>query len=198
MMNKQEFILLCLWVLYCALHSILAAPRVKTAAQKMMGTQYRFYRLGYSLFAAITLILLLWYQFSIPSTPLFKSSEALDTLSLLLSVPGLYIMAVCIHKYFYHLSGIQALKKEQPVVKLQVTGLHRLVRHPLYLGTLMFIWGLFLLLPLTCHLIACVVITIYVVIGIRLEEKKLLLEYGEEYRRYAQRIPMLLPFGYRR
>ncbi len=101
---------------------------------------------------------------------------------------------MCIRKYFYELSGIQALEnKPIEVPTLQQKGLHKYVRHPLYFGTLLFVGGLFLLLPLLSNLIAAIVITVYVLIGIQLEEKKLFLEYGEEYRKYSERVPKLIP-----
>ena len=103
-------------------------------------------------------------------------------------------MIICIRKYFYELSGVQALENK-PVEKptLQQTGLHKYVRHPLYFGTLLFVWGLFLLMPSISNLIAVVVLTIYVLIGIHLEEQKLVLEYGEEYKRYSKKVPKLIP-----
>ena len=79
---------------------------------------------------------------------------------------------------------------------LQQTGLHRYVRHPLYFGTLLFVWGLLLLLPMLSNLIAAVALTVYVLIGIQLEEIKLFLEYGEAYKQYSRRVPMLIPKVY--
>jgi protein-S-isoprenylcysteine O-methyltransferase Ste14 len=38
------------------------------------------------------------------------------------------------------------------------------------------------------------ILTIYVVIGTVLEEKKLVLEFGDAYRKYQQEVPMLIPF----
>ena len=103
-------------------------------------------------------------------------------------------MIICIRKYFYELSGIQALQNK-PVESpgLQQKGLHKYVRHPLYFGTLLFVWGLFLLMPSISNLIADVVLTVYVLIGIRLEEQKLLLEYGEQYEQYSKKVPKLIP-----
>lgn len=103
-------------------------------------------------------------------------------------------MVLCIRKYFYELSGIEALENkavEKPT--LQQNGLHKYVRHPLYFGTLLFVWGLFLMLPAVSNLIAVVVLTIYVLIGIQLEETKLFLEYGEAYKLYSKQVPMLIP-----
>ncbi len=102
-------------------------------------------------------------------------------------------MYIC--KYFYELSGIQALQKDKAAVTptLQQSGLHKYVRHPIYFGTLLFVWGLFLLFPLLSNLIAASSLTVYVLIGIQLEETKLFLEYGEEYEQYSKRVPKLIP-----
>jgi protein-S-isoprenylcysteine O-methyltransferase Ste14 len=102
-------------------------------------------------------------------------------------------MVICINKYFYEMSGLQAIKNTEAKITLQQSGLHKYVRHPLYLGTLLFIGGLFLVFPLISNLIASIVITAYVLIGIRLEEKKLKHQFGDAYIEYAKRVPRLIP-----
>jgi protein-S-isoprenylcysteine O-methyltransferase Ste14 len=85
------------------------------------------------------------------------------------------------------------LLKKQIAPVLEKGGLHAYMRHPLYSGTLLFIWALFLIFPFMGNLIACVIITVYTLIGIRMEEKKLVIEFGEEYKSYAHQTPMLIP-----
>ncbi len=109
------------------------------------------------------------------------------------ALAGLAIMAVVIRKYFFSLSGISVFYKEEAPLALEQGGMHRYVRHPLYFGTLLFIWSLFLLFPYLNNLLACLVITLYTVFGARLEEKKLVAQFGEQYRRYQQTVPMLIP-----
>jgi protein-S-isoprenylcysteine O-methyltransferase Ste14 len=38
-------------------------------------------------------------------------------------------------------------------------------------------------------------LTLYVLIGTWLEERKLVLEFGEAYLRYQRQVPMLIPFA---
>jgi len=38
------------------------------------------------------------------------------------------------------------------------------------------------------------VLTIYIIIATRLEEKKLVLEFGDTYVKYQQEVPMFIPF----
>lgn len=192
-MDHQHWILLAFWILYCALHSILADVWVKKNIEKFTGKWFRYYRITYSLFAFTTLAAILYYQFSLNSILLFASKPIRFSLGTILILPGLYIMAICIKKYFYELSGIQALENKIQTNTLQQSGLHKLIRHPLYFGTLLFVWGLFIAFPFLNNLIACIVIHAYVIFGIRLEEKKLLLEYGDSYKQYTTKVPKLFP-----
>lgn len=96
-------------------------------------------------------------------------------------------------KYFKLLSGVRTLYEANPSKELKLDGIHHYVRHPLYLGTLLFIWGLVFVFPMLSNLIAVIIITGYVLIGIRLEEKKLLDEFGSAYRDYISRVPKLIP-----
>lgn len=181
------------WIGYCFVHSFLANSNVKEYFSRLMGTAFKYYRISYSLFAALTLILLLYFQFTISSYFLFESG-ILKILSIIIFViPGLLLMAVCIKKYFYELSGVQALNNEPLQITLQVNGLHKYVRHPLYSGTLLFAWGLFLIFPSLANLIACFIMLVYVLIGIRLEEQQLRKDFGEKYINYSKKVPMLIP-----
>jgi len=154
---------------------------------------FKYYRPLYSIFAFVALALLLWFQFSIESPWLFARTIYAFLPGLIAGLPGMTIMIICINKYFYEMSGLQAIQNLQAKNTLQQTGLHKYVRHPLYLGTLLFIWGLFLIFPLVSNLIAAIIISLYVLFGIRLEEKKLRIQFGESYIEYAKRVPMLIP-----
>lgn len=104
------------------------------------------------------------------------------------------IMLACVKKYFSAVSGIKAFSRERSSgAVLQTEGLHSYTRHPLYFGTLLFIWSLFLLFPLLSNLISCCLISGYTVAGIYLEERKLIIEFGEGYKDYARKVPMLIP-----
>ncbi len=93
------------------------------------------------------------------------------------------------------LTGLRSIiTEDKNTSELIITGIHKYVRHPLYLGTFIFIWGLLLLIPLLSLLISNTVITIYTLIGIKFEEEKLIEEFGQSYIEYKNEVPKLLPF----
>ncbi len=96
-------------------------------------------------------------------------------------------------KYFADLSGIDALTGKTATQHLETTGVHALVRHPLYTVTILFVWSLFLWQPLISNVISCICITIYTRIGIYFEEKKLVRLFGKHYQLYQVKVPMLIP-----
>ncbi|GAA2850296.1 membrane protein [Actinoplanes cyaneus] len=74
--------------------------------------------------------------------------------------------------------------------------LYRRLRHPMMLGMVIAFWAT----PRMSvgHLFFAISGTVYILIGIRFEERDLRARYGEEYRRYAQRVPSIVPGAIRR
>ncbi len=139
------------------------------------------------------LLLLLYYQFSFKSSPLFASAITGWISLFLLVIPGVTIMLVAIYKYFRLLSGVRTLYQAKESAELKTGGMHTYMRHPLYAGTLLFIWGLFFIFPFLNNFISVIVITVYVLIGIEYEERKLIIEFGEAYKNYRLKVPKLIP-----
>jgi protein-S-isoprenylcysteine O-methyltransferase Ste14 len=76
-------------------------------------------------------------------------------------------------------------------IPLRTPGLHRLVRHPLYLDFMLAFWAA----PVMTagHFLFAGVMTAYMLAGIWLEERDLFAFFGAQYRQYRQRVAMLLP-----
>jgi protein-S-isoprenylcysteine O-methyltransferase Ste14 len=86
---------------------------------------------------------------------------------------------------------LQGEKLPLPEETLQYSGVYRLVRHPLYLFSLLVIWPMG---TMNESLLAFNIgTTIYFLIGSIFEERKLASVYGKEYRQYQKRTPSIIP-----
>ncbi|WP_288071158.1 isoprenylcysteine carboxylmethyltransferase family protein [Hydrotalea sp.] len=193
-MNQSLWILMIAWLLFATIHSLTASLQFKRIMQKCMRQWFPYYRLLYALFALFSMSGILYYQFHIPAKPIALHQYIRYTFGMLMGVAGLVLMSITIRKYFFYLSGIDVFWKKKKEAHLDTTGIHQFVRHPLYLGTLLFVWAWFLFSPLVTNLITCIMISLYIWIGMYFEEKKLVQEFGAEYISYQQRVPMIIPF----
>lgn len=192
-MIKEHIILAMLWAAYCVVHSLLASLRFKAMVRQRLGSGYRYYRLFYTILAFAGLILIVYYQTQMQSMMLFGQSAISLAIGAIIGGAGLAVMLACIKKYFMSLSGLKSLFQENSGGELMISGIHRYVRHPLYTGTFLFIWGLFVVYPKLSICITDTIITVYTLLAIRLEEYKLIAEYGDAYKKYQQMVPKLIP-----
>ncbi len=190
-------LLVLLWICWCILHSLLITATVNRWVRKKGGFLQGSYRLAYILFSCISLIPLLWYQYSLPQEVIFSwhGSWRLVQLGLLLYAAVLFYTGKKIYDTDFFL-GISQWRdycggqpdRETPFSSQGVLGY---VRHPWYSGGLAFLWGLGSLTDVT--LSVKIILTLYLVIGTLLEEKKLKQELGLAYLEYCRKVPMLIP-----
>ncbi|MBI2357735.1 MAG: isoprenylcysteine carboxylmethyltransferase family protein, partial [Deltaproteobacteria bacterium] len=97
------------------------------------------------------------------------------------------------HREFLGLRQVWLYARGKPYepVKFKMPDVYRYVRHPLMLGLLMGFWAT----PVMTlgHFVFAFAFTVYVLIGIRLEERDLVELYGEAYQEYRRRVSMLIP-----
>lgn len=192
-MLSQHLILIIFWILYALLHSIFAAPKWKKIMQEKMKQNFKYYRILYSVFAFISLSIIIVYLFRIKSIILWEANSIEIVIAITCLITSGSLMIFFIRNFFFDLSGADIFLKTKKPQMLIKTNLYKYVRHPLYTATLVFIWSIFFWQPLLSNLISCICITVYTIIGISYEEKKLIKDFGESYIQYRNETPMLIP-----
>ncbi len=198
-MASDYLLLALLWTAYCAIHSTLISISVTTWFKAVLAGKYRFYRLFFNTFSLITLIPLVLYSHSarFNSEPLFAWGGPWKILKYaLVALAAVLVIAGARHYSILQFLGIQQIRKEPTrgamtgSGEFDDTGVLGLVRHPWYVAVFILIW--------TDELNAAVitvnvVLSAYLVVGTLLEERKLLIEFGEAYKRYQERVSMFIP-----
>jgi protein-S-isoprenylcysteine O-methyltransferase Ste14 len=186
--------------MYGVVHSWLASLGVKAWAKRKYGSSAdRWYRLAYNVFAVITLLPVLallvllpdqhLYTIPFPGAVFFLGAQFLGALII---VVGLLQAGVWSFFGLRHLVGSTPVKEKTELV---TRGLYRWMRHPLYTGGLLFIWFTPLM---TRNLLALNIgLTLYLIVGAFLEERRLLHEFGEAYAEYQRCVPMIIPLPWK-
>lgn len=181
------------WLLYAVLHSVLAGQGFKAAVARRWPGFAPWYRLAYNLFATIALLPLLWLMWATPGAPLWAWRGVWFWLGNGVALAALAGAVLSSRAYGMNdFLGIGPLFGT-PVAAhdvFRLSPLHRFVRHPWYACGLLMVWTRDMN---EATLASALAITAYLVIGSRLEERKLILLHGDTYRRYRERVPGLVP-----
>jgi protein-S-isoprenylcysteine O-methyltransferase Ste14 len=176
-------------------HSVMARPGFKRWWTRYIPAPIE--RSTYVLLANAALALVFWQWRSIDTT-IWSPAPAPARIALIVLAAFGWLSALAStfmidHFDLFGLSQVLRLWRTKPQGEKsfrEVFG-YRLVRHPLMLGFLIAFWAA---PTMTAgHLVFALTTTVYVLIAIRIEERDLLAELGEPYRRYRARVPMLLP-----
>jgi len=200
-MSESEILwwLALAFTLYALLHSVLAARPCKAAMARCWPRLMPAYRLLYNALALLLLLPLLWLLWQWPGELLWRRPEWLRWLFDGLALAALLGFLHSLKSYDLSLfSGTAQWRRGMVEVDagegFQIGFWHRFVRHPWYSFALVLLWTRDMN---AAQLLFYSLATLYFVIGSRLEEAKLVAQFGEPYRRYAARVPGLLPRPWR-
>ncbi|SEO70800.1 Protein-S-isoprenylcysteine O-methyltransferase Ste14 [Rhodospirillales bacterium URHD0017] len=183
-----------LLVAFACQHSIMARPAFKRWWTTVIPASCE--RSTYVLVSSLLLILILW-QWRPITTTIWRVEGlpaailiAISWIGWLIALASTYLIdhfeLFGVRQVFDALRGAAAR-----VTPFKTPLLYGLVRHPLMLGFLLAFWAT----PhMTAgHLLFAVMMTGYILVGVRLEEQDLVGQFGASYEHYRRRVPMLVP-----
>jgi methanethiol S-methyltransferase len=175
-------------------HSVMARPAFKSWWTRIVPASCE--RSTYVLISSLLLILIFWQWRPIVTTIWHVEGWPAATLTVLYWIGWLTALTSTYMIDHFELFGLRQVFDALRGAAARVTPfktplLYRLVRHPLMLGFLLIFWAT----PhMTAgHLLFAVMITGYILVGIRLEERDLVAQFGATYEQYRRRVPMLMP-----
>ena len=153
----KYFLLCALWIVWCFLHSFLITTKTTAWLKNRLGNKFAFCRIFYNLFSAATVLLLLYWQYTIQGPVVIKLSPLL----LIFKYAALSLSAIIIVGSFVtfdvlEFAGIRQIIKKRLMDKGRGTndegekkkteeapvilkhGFYGVVRHPIYFGGFIF------------------------------------------------------------
>jgi len=199
LMSQESLIISAIFLAYFVLHSLTASLWMKQKVARCCPALIPWYRLLFNLLATLLALPLAWIAWHYPGEPLWHwqgiafylaNGLALAALLALLISPQLYDMQEFL--------GLRQLQSKTTAIHdlehFHISPFHRYVRHPWYFLILLILWTRDMH---SNQLLIYTLVTLYLFIGSRLEERKLIAYHGEAYREYRKRVAGLAPLPWK-
>ncbi len=197
--SQHAMILLAVWGAYFIVHSLLASLPVKHYIATRCKRCMMFYRLGFNV-SAIILLFIPFYLLAIWRTePLWQWQGGLLWLMSAIALLAIILFLLTLRYYdMKEFLGFRQLNEQETSIEdqehFQLSPFHRYVRHPWYFLAIVLLWTRSMDIMM---LVSVIAMTLYFIIGSRIEERKLVIYHGDIYRRYLTKVPGVFPLPWK-
>jgi protein-S-isoprenylcysteine O-methyltransferase Ste14 len=175
-------------------HSVMARPSFKAQWTRFVPKPIE--RSTYVLFASFTFLLLIGGWRPLP-TIVWHVEGVLALFLWAIYVGGWLLMFAAVQMIdgddLLGLRQVRAYRdgRELTPLDFQTPALYRFIRHPIMTGFLIAFW----VTPRMTwgHLVFAAGMTIYILVGVTLEQRDLVAAFGDQYKRYRSQVPMFIP-----
>lgn len=182
--------------LWAALHSVFANETIKSWFQSVIGTRFmlNYYRLLFNAFSVLSLLPAAYLYRRLEHKAIYAIEDPLRFIFYLIQLLGLGLMYLAIKETgLFRFIGLRPQNDGQggDVAPFVTAGVYSFVRHPIYTGT----YIVFLSDPSMSQakFLGYLLLSIYLLIGIQFEERRLIHEFGDRYIIYKRKVPMVIP-----
>jgi protein-S-isoprenylcysteine O-methyltransferase Ste14 len=185
------------WLLFYGVHSAMASTRAKDWVSQHAKGSVPYYRFMYNGVSLLLFFMAVWVQTEIEEERWY-SSQVLFILGLVLMILGLVMAYLSFRNYqMSEFLGLMQWRNKTFNAaiseELKINGLNQLMRHPLYTASYLLLFGYLMYKPCWGSFIFSFIGCVYLYVGARWEEKKLLKQFGSAYQNYQMNVPMFWP-----
>lgn len=181
-------------LLFAVQHEIMARPRFKAAISRLIPKAAE--RSTFVLLSSLILVLMFWLWQPIPQVLWSFTGSAAWGVYAVAAVGWVVVFGSTFIINHFDLFGVRqvaifAAGKEFTPVGFKLRWFYKLCRHPLMLGFIIAFWAA----PTMTvgHLWFAALMTLFIIVGIRFEEKDLVTAHGDDYREYQKQVRSLVP-----
>jgi protein-S-isoprenylcysteine O-methyltransferase Ste14 len=194
---EQTAILAAAWAAWCLLHSLLLWRPWRDAMQKRLVLSETGYRLAYSILSLVSIAPPIWLGMGLGGHQSFLWPWPWCIPQIMLLAAACYLLLRADRDLAaggFDLLGLSAAQKKsgRKSHRLVTSGAYSISRHPMHLAGMVMLWCRALA---PADVVVSLLLSVYILLGNRLEQNRMRKQFGRAYDDYLARTPFLPRWG---